>query len=178
MNYIIFDLEATCKENDRSFKNEIIEIGAVKVNEKLEVVDVFDKFIKPRLNPTLTNFCKELTTITQDDVNNADSFSTVIEEFKQWIGVDQKDYLLCSWGFYDKSQLSKDCKLHGLDDSWVYKHISLKHQFADIKNTRPCGMEKALKMLKLPLDGTHHRGIDDAKNISKIFMSCFKQWNL
>lgn len=30
-------------------------------------------------------------------------------------------------------------------------------------------MERALKMLDLPLDGTHHRGIDDAKNISKIF---------
>lgn len=35
------------------------------------------------------------------------------------------------------------------------------------------GMERALKMLDLPLDGTHHRGIDDAKNIAKIFVRIF-----
>jgi inhibitor of KinA sporulation pathway (predicted exonuclease) len=39
-------------------------------------------------------------------------------------------------------------------------------------------MEKALNILKLPLDGTHHRGIDDAKNIAKIFKTCFGQWKL
>jgi inhibitor of KinA sporulation pathway (predicted exonuclease) len=39
-------------------------------------------------------------------------------------------------------------------------------------------MGKALNILKLPLEGTHHRGIDDAKNISKIFKACFKQWDL
>ena len=36
MNYIIFDLEATCWEHDRNRINEIIEIGAVKLNERLE----------------------------------------------------------------------------------------------------------------------------------------------
>ena len=66
--------------------------------------------------------------------------------------------------------------LYRLNDSWVKKHISLKHQFAEIKNVKPCGMMKALNILKLSLDGIHHRGIDDAKNISKIFRSCFGQW--
>ncbi|MEK3793401.1 hypothetical protein MKX42_16845 [Paenibacillus sp. FSL R7-0204] len=36
-------------------------------------------------------------------------------------------------------------------------------------------MERALTMLKLPLEGTHHRGIDDAKNIAKIFGKIFDQ---
>lgn len=178
MNYIIFDLEATCEKDNKEFKNEIIEIGAVKINDKLEIIDTFNEFIKPKLNIKLTDFCKDLTTINQVDVDNADTFPIVIERFKQWIGIGKEDYILCSWGFYDKSQLEKDSMLYRLNDSWTKKHISLKHQFADIKNVRPCGMEKALNILKLPLDGTHHRGIDDAKNITKIFKACFGKWKL
>jgi 3'-5' exoribonuclease 1 len=177
MNYIIFDLEATCEKDNKAFKNEIIEIGAVKLNENLEIIDTFNEFIKPKLNPILTEFCKELTTINQSDVDNADNFSKVVEGFKKWIGVGKEDYILCSWGFYDKNQFINDCILNRVNDYWVMKHISLKHQFAEIKDVRPCGMEKALNILKLQLEGTHHRGIDDAKNIAKIFKACFGQWN-
>ena len=46
MNYIILDLEATCWENNRSLQNEIIEIGAVKVNTNGEVISEFCEFIK------------------------------------------------------------------------------------------------------------------------------------
>jgi len=175
MNYIILDLEATCKENDQTFENEIIEIGAVKVNDKLETTDEFSAFLKPVINPILTQFCTKLTTITQSDVNGAKNPKQIIQDFINWC---DKDYLLCSWGFYDKKQFRHDCYYHGLNTRWLNNHISLKHQFAEIKNVRPCGMGKALNMLKLPLEGTHHRGIDDTRNISKIFKVCFGQWDL
>lgn len=176
MNYIIFDLEATCEKNNRNFPNEIIEIGAIKINEQREVVDTFDTFVKPKVNPILTEFCKELTSITQEDVDSAKLFPIVIKDFREWIG--DEPFTLCSWGFYDKKQIEKDSIRHGLSHSWVKNHVSLKHQFADIKGIRPCGMEKALRILNLPLDGTHHRGIDDAKNIGKIFINCFDRWNI
>lgn len=169
MNYIVLDLEATCKEDKSNFKNEIIEIGAVKLNADFEVVGTYSKFVRPVLNPKLTDFCKELTTIEQNDVDAAQTFPTVIKDFKDWVGVGKEDYMLCSWGFYDKKQFQEDCRLHKLSDSWTNKHISLKHQFAEIMGVKPCGMSKALRILNIKLDGTHHRGIDDAKNISKIF---------
>jgi len=176
MNYIILDLEATCKENDQTFENEIIEIGAVKVNDKLETIDEFSAFLKPVINPILTPFCTKLTTITQPDVNGAKNPKQVIQDFISWCNDD--NYILCSWGFYDKKQFKHDCNYHRLQTRWLNPHISLKHQFAEIKKIRPCGMGKALNMLKLPLEGTHHRGIDDARNISKIFKDCFGQWDL
>jgi inhibitor of KinA sporulation pathway (predicted exonuclease) len=37
-------------------------------------------------------------------------------------------------------------------------------------------MEKALNKLNIPLEGTHHRGIDDAKNIAKIFLMYKDKW--
>lgn len=172
MNYIVFDLEATCWENDRTKQNEIIEIGAVKVNNKLQVVDEFQTFIKPKLNPWLSDFCKKLTSIKQDDVNAAPMFPQAIYKFQDWIG--EEDYFLCSWGVYDKSQLKKDCGLHKIRTEWINNHISIKHQHGKLIGIdRGVGMEKALQMLNLPLEGTHHRGIDDARNIAKIFVKIF-----
>ncbi|NOU98724.1 3'-5' exonuclease [Paenibacillus planticolens] len=177
MNYIIFDLEATCWENDRTKQNEIIEIGAVKMNTKLEFVDEFQTFIKPKVHPWLSDFCKELTSITQENVNAAPYFPQAIGKFQEWIG--KEDYFLCSWGFYDKSQLKKDCELNRVRQEWIKNHISIKHQHGKmIGNERGVGMERALHMLKLQLDGTHHRGIDDARNIAKIFIKIFDKLEL
>lgn len=179
MNYIILDLEATCwKDRNINKQNEIIEIGALKIDPNGNVKSEFSEFIKPKLNPELSDFCKELTTIEQSDIDNADTFEFVIEKFKQWIELEE-DFILCSWGFYDKKQFVKDCDLHNLEKKWLTNHISLKHQYAEIKNLRkPLGMGGALKKEGLKLDGTHHRGIDDARNIAKIFKANIGSWKI
>jgi len=178
MNYIVFDLEATCWENDKSKVSEIIEIGAVKLNERLEIIDEFSSFVKSSINSTLSEFCTKLTTITQKDVDLAKPFHEVMSEFERWISSEDDRVLLCSWGFYDKKQIINEClikKYSGSILTLLKNHINLKHQFAEIKRIKPCGMEKALNILKLSLEGTHHRGIDDAKNIAKIFKVVFNE---
>ena len=178
MNYIILDLEATCwKDRNTEKQNEIIEIGAVKVNAEGKITDEFNEFVKPKLHPILSDFCTELTTIGQRDLDSADTYDKVIARFKNWINLSEP-YLLCSWGFYDKKQFQKDSELYGLETGWLEQHISLKHQFAKIKELkRPIGMDGALKMEKLSLEGTHHRGIDDARNIAKIFINNLGLWS-
>ena len=47
-------------------------------------------------------------------------------------------------------------------------HLNLKRLFAEQRGLRPGGMREALRRLDLPLLGTHHRGIDDARNIARI----------
>jgi len=181
MQYIIIDLEATCWENDRNKTSEIIEIGAVKLNDKLEIIDSFSKFIRPSLNPILSEFCTNLTSITQNDVDNAYFFDQVMTEFENWILSQGNDILFCSWGFYDKKQIIKECKIKNYSGKILKlldNHISLKHKFAELKKIEPCGMGKALNILGIPLEGRHHRGIDDAKNITKIFIAIFSELNL
>jgi len=63
---------------------EIIEIGAVMVDaQSLKVVDEYERFIKPILNPTLTPFCKQLTTIRQDDVDTALGYKEALKNFEK-----------------------------------------------------------------------------------------------
>jgi len=178
MNYIIFDLEATCWDGWDKSQNETIEIGAVLVNENKEIVSEYSEFIKPLKYPILSEFCKNLTSIQQCDVDSAKYFSEVIEDFKNWITQNGNDYVLCSWGFYDRKQFESDCQVHDLDDNWVKRHISLKHQYGKFKKLkRAIGMKNALINEGIELEGTHHRGIDDARNISKIFIKYFQKWS-
>ncbi len=177
MNYVIFDLEATCWDQWDKSQNETIEIGAVLINDQKEIVSEFEAFIKPIKFPKLSDFCIQLTSIQQSDVDNSPYFNEVIAKFKDWFDFEAQDYILCSWGFYDKKQFESDCKIHGLNAEWVNQHISLKHQYGKFKKLkRAIGMKNALKLEGFKLDGTHHRGIDDARNIAKIFIKHFDQW--
>ena len=169
-HYLIIDLEATCCK-ERSIKKEkmeIIEIGAVMVDAKsLEVVDEYEIFIKPILNPTLTHFCTELTTITQEDVDGAVGYIEAIKDFRTWFG-KYDDFLFCSWGDYDKSQFLLDSKLHNVPFPFNDEHLNIKKEFARVQGIKPCGLDRALKHVSLELLGTHHRGIDDAHNMGRL----------
>jgi len=176
MDYIIFDLEATCWDVDNiSTKKEIIEIGAVRLTERLNVNGEFQSFVRPLHNPELSDFCKELTSITQEDIAKADLFPKIFKDFTTWM--DPLPYRFCSWGIYDLTQLMMDCARHGIifPGYLVGKHINLKNLFAKVMDTKRYGLEKALKKLEIPLEGTHHRAIDDARNITKIAQMIFKQ---
>lgn len=178
MKYIVLDLEATCWEGKgHKRKSEIIEIGALSLDTAGEITGEFSRFIKPALHPELSGFCTQLTSITQADIDTAEYFPQVLAAFQQWIGVGEQPYYLCSWGFYDRNQLLQDCALHQLDTAWLQPHISLKHQHGTLKNLkRPMGMAGALYVEGFTLQGTHHRGIDDARNIAKIFRKYLGQW--
>lgn len=173
MNYIVFDLEATCWDQYDRSDNETIEIGALLIREG-KVISEFERFVKPIKYPKLSDFCKQLTTIEQSEVDKAELFYSVIKDFQDWIRDGGYDYVLCSWGFYDRKQLESDCRLHHLPIDWLEAHISIKHQYTKIMGLRRgLGMAKALIKENLSLTGTHHRGIDDARNIAKIFLRYF-----
>ena len=179
MNFIVFDLEATCWENPHhSQVQEIIEIGALKLDRYAEVIGEFGRFVKPVYHPSLSIFCKQLTSIEQEDVDSAKEFPEVIEEFIDWIGYyDDEEYLLCSWGFFDRKALVHDCELHQLDHDWTEHHISLKHQYRDLKGLRkPQGLRRTVLKEGFEFTGTHHRGFDDAVNLAKVFAKYRDVW--
>lgn len=178
MNYIIYDLEATCWQNLPKDKvQEIIEIGACKVNGYGEYLGSYNRFVKPVINPLLSGFCQDLTSIQQEQINRADTFQKVVEEFQDWIGIFDEDYLLCSWGDFDKKMLIQDCELHDLEFEWCEKHINVKKQYIKFKGfRRPIGLKRATIKEGFEFEGIHHRGISDAENLTKIFKKYLDEW--
>ena len=178
MYFIIYDLEATCWQGKPITKTqEVIEIGAVKMDLYGEIIEAFSRFVRPVLNPVLSAYCQELTSISQIDINRADTFNNVIEDFQDWIEVFDVEYLLCSWGRFDKKLLQQDCELHELESSWLDPHINVKRQYQEFKRLRkPRGLKHAIEAEGFEFTGTHHRAISDAENLGKIFLKYLDEW--
>ena len=66
------------------------------------------------MNPLLRGFCKQLTSITQENVDSANRFDRVVEEFIDWGDMYDDEYILLSWGVDDYKLLENDCRLHRL----------------------------------------------------------------
>lgn len=147
---------------------EIIEIGAVELASSTGPAGrEFGAFVKPITSQELSDFCKQLTSIRQEEVTTAEMFPAVFVLFLQWIGVEP--FVLCSWGAYDLNQFRRDCNLHRLQLPATFEnHVNLKQEFARQRGLRPMGMKRALGRSGIPLRGTHHRGMDDARNIAAL----------
>jgi inhibitor of KinA sporulation pathway (predicted exonuclease) len=173
MNFILFDLEATCGENIEEKDREIIQIGAVKYNHELKETGRFSIFVKPYKNPILTEYCTNLTKITQEMVDNAIDRGTAIEEFKEWANLRSEYSVLISWGGYDKRELTK-----------IQSHNEYLENFADLKNIyqkirktkRGTGLDKAMRIEGFSFEGEQHNALTDSIAMSRIFVKRFKEF--
>jgi inhibitor of KinA sporulation pathway (predicted exonuclease) len=169
--FLVLDLEATCcdKGSIKRHEMEIIEIGAVMVEAPtLTIIDQFQTFIKPVRYPVLTPFCKALTSITQKQVEQAPGYVEAITLLQKWLS-NYPNTIFGSWGDYDYNQFKQDSKFHHIPFPITYPHINLKKLFHETQNlAKRYGMAEALELAGIELEGTHHRGIDDAKNIAKL----------
>lgn len=167
-HYLVVDLEATCDEHHAIPRDEteIIEIGAVLVDAAtLAPVDEFNSFVRPVVHPRLTPFCTQLTTISQEHVARAPTFKFVAPKLAAF----GKGALFCSWGGYDRSQLERDARRCGIRTPLGPRHLNLKEMFARAAGDRSeSGTYAALRRVGLSPTGTHHRGIDDARNIARL----------
>lgn len=173
---IIIDLEATCWQSavPHGQENEIIEIGlAVLDSETGAITQNQGILIKPQRSG-VSPFCTELTTITQDLLyKNGVPLEEAIERLVAEYNPDL--YTWASYGQYDLNMLKKQCKSFGIPYPMGDGHINVKVWFGEkFGLQKPTGMNGALHLLDIPLEGTHHRGIDDAKNIAKILHWCLR----
>ena len=167
---LVIDLEATCDDRGTVPKHEmeIIEIGAVLVDvATLAPVADFQTFVKPVRHPTLTPFCVRLTSITQGQVDGAPRFPEALGALRDFVGA--QGALFASWGDYDRNQFEQDARYHHVSLPFGGRHLNIKRAFsAALGETKRYGMAEALARVGLPLEGTHHRGIDDARNIARL----------
>jgi inhibitor of KinA sporulation pathway (predicted exonuclease) len=173
------DLEATCDEVEKSESNrslavvpdqmETIEIGLVVIDlESLEIVDEFQRFVRPQINPILTDFCKMLTSIQQADVDSAGTYVEVGQELGAFIA-RYPDAAWASWGDYDARQLERDAGLAACPSLLSgLQHFNVRKWHAGLYDNRPKSLKQTVESLGLVWQGTYHRGIDDARNVASI----------
>lgn len=115
MKYIVLDLEWNQGQKNDKRKVptfEIIEIGAVKLDEQFHVVDTFQRLIKPRIYNTMHKITAELINLDMRDLKDEDNFTKVAKEFLRWCG---EDYLFCIWGVQDLTEFQKNMDYYRME---------------------------------------------------------------
>ena len=173
------DLEATCddvgvNESPRSLvvvpdQMETIEIGLVVIDlESLEIVDEFQRFVRPQINPRLTDFCKQLTSIQQSNVDGALTYQEVGEELRTFAAL-YPNAAWASWGDYDARQLDRDAGLARCPSLLEgLPHFNARKWHKGLYDDQPKSLKETVESLGLVWEGTYHRGIDDARNVASI----------
>ena len=178
----VLDFEATCW-NDDSFPKqhmEIIEFPSVlyeidEENETQTFISEFAKYVKPCIHTQLSDFCTDLTGIQQKTVDEAESFPSIYTQHIKWLKQNvpvDSTFLFATCGHWDlKTQLPRDLKHHKLKLHPYYKtYINVKDEYESFYRIKAKGMPGMMEFLGLPLEGRHHSGIDDTRNIARIMM--------
>lgn len=174
-HWLVIDLEATTDLGGWPTEEmEIIEIGAVIVDEQGRELSSFQSFVQPTRRPQLTAFCRELTHIRQDDVDDAPTLGQLQPGLDAWLQPHLPHLQgWLSWGDYDRQQFEIEWRRQGLDSCLVrLPHFNLKklfhRQFRSLAGPKRVGLNRALELCGLEFLGTQHRGLDDARNIARL----------
>ncbi|WP_256975797.1 3'-5' exonuclease [Paenibacillus sp. MY03] len=175
LDYIVLDIEFNGRKFASDLPMEVIEIGAVRLNERLELVDEFTAFIKPVYFAKLNSFIQKKTGIPQQSIDTAERFPRVIGAFLQWLSRSESP-LLVTWGGEDLKRIVLDTRMHKLDDAyWLsVNYFDLLKGFLRYRGlTNDVSVEAALQELGLSSEGSAHRALDDARMTADIFRTAF-----
>ncbi len=133
MNYIILDLEwnqpFSYKHMIRSplpLYGEIIQIGAVKLDENYHILDTFKILVSPKFYRKIHKDVLKITNITSDDLQYGFGFEIAFKHFKKWCG---EDFTFLIWGDSDIDVLKSNLRLYNLDIEWIPPTYNLQIVF-------------------------------------------------
>ena len=170
MNYVVVDFEWNQSPYGKSSANkrlpfEIIEIGAVKLDAEGQEIGSYSQIVKPKLYKKLHHITKNLTGITDKELNEGRPFHDVMEEFLEWCG---EDYMFCTWGNLDLLELQRNLKFfhmeHMLKGPIKYHNVQKLFRlfYLEEDSNSTASLEYAVEFLNLPQERGFHRAVFDA----------------
>lgn len=174
MNYIVLDLEwnpsNSGKEKEmKELPFEIIEIGAIKLNNEKKMVHEFSQLIRPQVYREMHHITKKLIHLQMQELEKGKDFFTVMTEFQEWCG---SDYIFCTWGPLDLLELQRNMRFYHMEPFSdrplafldVQKLFSIAYE--DKKSRRT--LEYAVDFLQIEKDIPFHRAFSDAYYTAKV----------
>ena len=177
MNLIVFDLEWNMGNAPKTFnyhgaeltlRGEIIQIGAVRVDENGDVLDTFEMTLRPRIFRKLHWRIAEVTGLSQGDLEAGVPIAEGLRRFQEWAGPDAE---FAEWGLDDVPVLKQNLFLYNMDESWPTRWYDLQQIF--LKNF-PRGegegltLESVVDRLGIPKEEPFHNALDDALYTTKV----------
>ena len=179
MNYIVIDFEfngAYSKRHHR-FVNEIIEFGAVKLDDRLNMIDTFSELVTPQISKKLNSHVAQLTHLKMNDLQEChNTFSHVLSKFKKFLG----DGVLLSWGNSDILVLMENYRYFFGEETlpFLSAYCNLQHYCEAALDyhdrSRQMGLSACAELLGIGFeDGDLHRALTDAELTSLCFQKLY-----
>lgn len=187
---ILMDLEFTCWKDSLRTKwanpgrpPEILEVGLVAYSlQRDNVIDTFQSYVKPELNPALSAYCKNLLKISQISIDQSLPLRDVTDQINNWLARLQiPDIPTCSWGEEDRQYWDGDLSRSNCINPFVARyHIDLaflSYRTLKISTVGPLERERVRKKLRLSKNARRHSALDDALDLTR-FCSALKRKEL
>ncbi len=176
MNYVVVDLEWNQAMSSKSsvfnklpihLSGEIIEIGAVKLDENMRPAEEFTIDVKPVYFRRMHYKVKKITGFDKDRLSNGVSFPEALERFRAWCG-DGVSFL--TWGCDDQNILEQNIIIHDLDWDWIAGWINLQLiynlQTGGDKNQK--SLASAMEHFEIEQTRVAHDALGDAYNTALV----------
>jgi DNA polymerase III epsilon subunit-like protein len=189
MHYIVLDLEfnnmrdildyypefyqkyPNLKEND--CPNEIIEIGAVKLDRSMKTVDTLKVYVKPVIFEMLNPRIKEITGITEGDLESGVSFGEALDKLAAFSG---EDCIICSWAKDDVAELIRNSNYHSCTNlDWLKRYLDIQEYCTKVlAEKKSLSLKNALDKLRVKVDESElHDALNDAVYTAEVFRRKF-----
>ena len=184
--YIVFDLEFNQDFSDESVESvksangnmypfEIIQIGAVKLDYSLNVIETFNRYIRPDIYKKVSPFIEKLTGINTEMLTNQKTFSETYSEFTEFI--EDTNSIFCIWGMSDIKELYKSAEYYKQNVNLLPKmfiniqpHASL--HFKIPKKTQ-LQLQSVVDMLQISTVREFHNALNDAYYTAEVFKKIY-----
>lgn len=174
MNYIIFDLEwnqsSTVAGTNEKVPFEIIEIGAVKLNDDKVMIDEFSALVKPQIYKTMHYMTGKLVHLKMAELKHEQPFEEVMSNFLEWCG---EDYMFGTWGPLDLTELQRNMSYYGfrpfMDGPLPFFDVQKLFAIEYDEGKERRALENAVDFLRIEKDIPFHRAFSDAYYTAKVF---------
>jgi len=174
-SYVVMDLEMCnvpkeCRTSAFWWKNEMIQIGAVLMNEDYEIVDEFKSFVHPEFG-MIDPFIENLTGISQCDVDDAPCAADALTKFTAWL---PDDAYVVSWSESDPIQIERELDAKEIDlpelDWYLDEWLDCQAMFGERMNSnRNYKLSEALNIAGIAAEAGEHDALVDARNTAMLF---------
>lgn len=150
-------------------ENEIIEIGAIKLDKYMKPLKEFKVFIKPKILPVLNPKISEITKITEDKLADGVLF---LDGIRMLRNIVEEDDIICSWAKDDIAEIINNSMYYGEEDvSWIKSYLDIQEYSTKVLGKKKSlSLKNALDELKIKIDKDKlHDALNDAIYTSLVF---------
>ena len=153
---------------------EIIQIGAVLLDEGYKEIGSFQTLVKPQYNNRIERFFENLTGITTDKIQNAPLFEQAIKMFLAWCHSIKDDIQIYQWSECDQEQIIrelelKDIQLEQDDQILLHSFLDFQKEYGDTLGvSRALSLKEAVMYAGVDFFGRAHDALYDAKNTAAL----------